>query len=112
MRQEFKRGDIVWYNNVSAIGSVQAGMRPWIIISNDLGNKYSPTVILAAITSQEKKDLPTHFQLGTDCGLSKPSTVLMEQIITFSKKELIEVAGHVNMQEIDNALAISVGLAS
>lgn len=110
MNQDYKRGDIVWYKNVNSSGSVQAGFRPWLIISNDIGNRFSPTVILAAITSQVKKDIPTHFPLSTDCGLDKPSTVLMEQIITAPKSQLIEIVGHVNMAEIDKALAISVGL--
>lgn len=110
MAQEFKRGDIVWYKNENSFGSVQAGVRPWLVVSNDVGNKYSPTVILAAITSQEKKDLPTHFSLEEGCGLSRPSTVLMEQLATASKKQLTGIAGHVDMNEIDYALAISVGL--
>lgn len=110
MIQDYKRGDIVWYKNVNSSGSVQSGTRPWLIISNDVGNRFSPTVILAAITSQVKKEIPTHFPLSTDCGLDKPSTVLMEQIATASKRELIGVAGHVDMTDVDKALAISVGL--
>lgn len=110
MIQDFKRGDIVWYKNVNSTGSVQSGTRPWLIISNDIGNRFSPTVILAAITSQVKKDIPTHFPLSTDCGLNRPSTVLMEQLITAPKSQLAGVVGHVNMVDIDKALAISVGL--
>ena len=111
MNQEIKRGDIVWYKNIHSSGTVQAGKRPWLIISNDVGNKYGPTVIMAAITSsQTKSNIPTHFFLGTKCGLTKPSTVLMEQIVTAPKNQLSDVVGHVDMQEIDIALAISVGL--
>ena len=82
-----KRGDIYYADLSPVIGSEQGGMRPVLIVQNDVGNKYSPTVIAAAITSQkDKSNLPTHIKLETDnCGLSKESIVLLEQIRTIDK---------------------------
>jgi len=97
------------------VGSEQGGIRPVLIVQNDIGNKYSPTVIAAAITSQkEKAKLPTHIQLDSElCGLSRDSVVLLEQIRTIDKKRLKERMGALDsrsMRLIDQALFISFGL--
>lgn len=83
-----KRGDIYYADLSPVIGSEQGGVRPVLIVQNDVGNKYSPTVIAAAITSQkEKSKLPTHFHINSDeCGLAKNSLVLLEQVRTIDKK--------------------------
>ena len=110
-----KRGEIYYADLSPVIGSEQGGVRPVLIIQNDVGNKYSPTVIAAAITSQkDKSNLPTHIKLETDnCGLSKESIVLLEQIRTIDKKRLKERMGKLDesaMGEINRALSISFGL--
>ena len=110
-----KRGDIYYADLSPVIGSEQGGVRPVLIVQNDVGNKYSPTVIAAAITSQrEKTKLPTHIELGgSDCGLSKDSVVLLEQIRTIDKKRLKEKMGNINenqMSLINQALSVSFGL--
>ena len=97
------------------MGSEQGGIRPVLIVQNDVGNKHSPTVIAAAITSQTNKTrLPTHIELtGQTCGLSRDSVVLLEQIRTIDKKRLKEHMGHIDerlMNRIDGALAVSFGL--
>ena len=112
-----KRGDIYYADLSPVIGSEQGGVRPVLIVQNDVGNKYSPTVIAAAITSQrEKAKLPTHIKLQTeDCGLSKESVVLLEQIRTIDKKRLKERMGKLDddsMQLVDKALTISFGLGA
>ena len=85
-----KRGDIYYADLSPVVGSEQGGIRPVLIIQNDVGNKYSPTVIAAAITSQrEKTKLPTHISVASgDCGLAKDSIVLLEQARTIDKKRL------------------------
>ncbi|MEG1686439.1 MAG: type II toxin-antitoxin system PemK/MazF family toxin [Angelakisella sp.] len=110
-----KRGDIYYADLSPVVGSEQGGMRPVLIVQNDVGNKFSPTVIAAAITSQrEKAQLPTHIQLSSQsCGLQKDSVVLLEQVRTIDKKRLKEKMGRideVSMGEIDRALSISFGL--
>ena len=112
-----KRGDIYYADLSPVIGSEQGGIRPVLIVQNDIGNKFSPTVIAAAITSQkEKTKLPTHIQLPSlECGLSRDSVVLLEQIRTIDKKRLKEKMGRldeVSMNEINRALFISFGLGS
>ena len=97
------------------MGSEQGGIRPVLIVQNDVGNRHSPTVIAAAITSQTNKTrLPTHIELtGQTCGLSRDSVVLLEQIRTIDKKRLKEHMGHIDerlMNRIDGALAVSFGL--
>jgi mRNA interferase MazF len=99
------------------VGSEQGGVRPVLIIQNDTGNKHSPTVIAAAITSQmNKAKLPTHIELiGADCGLTKDSVVLLEQIRTLDKRRLREKMGHLDdhrMTQVDWAIAVSFGLRS
>ena len=115
MIQPIKRGDIYYADLSPVVGSEQGGMRPVLIIQNDVGNKYSPTVIAAAITSRMgKTKLPTHIDLyAARAGLSRDSVVLLEQVRTLDKRRLKEKMGHLDsaaMQEIDNAIAVSLGL--
>ena len=110
-----KRGDIFYADLSPVVGSEQGGIRPVLIIQNDVGNKYSPTVIAAAITSQrEKTKLPTHISVASgDCGLAKDSIVLLEQVLTIDKKRLKERMGTLNdaaMGMVDKALSVSFGL--
>ena len=112
-----KRGDIYYADLSPVVGSEQGGIRPVLIVQNDIGNKFSPTVIAAAITSQkEKSRLPTHIQLPCEeCGLSRDSVVLLEQIRTIDKKRLKEKMGRLDdfsMNEINRALSISFGLGA
>ncbi len=110
-----KRGDIYYADLSPVVGSEQGGIRPVVIVQNDVGNRYSPTVIAAAITSrQSKTKLPTHIPIEAQgCGLSKDSVVLLEQIRTLDKRRLKEKMGSVDfkaMQEINRALSVSFGL--
>lgn len=110
-----KRGDIYYADLSPVVGSEQGGVRPVLIVQNDVGNKHSPTVIAAAITSQrDKSKLPTHIEIpAQDCGLSKNSTILLEQIRTIDKKRLKEKMGSLNdmcMDQVNNALFVSFGL--
>jgi len=110
-----KRGDIFYADLSPVVGSEQGGLRPVLIIQNDVGNKYSPTVIAAAITSRmEKSKLPTHIDLYAEkVGLAKDSVVLLEQVRTIDKQRLKEKMGHLDeefMTEINNAIAVSFGL--
>ncbi|SHJ15667.1 mRNA interferase MazF [Clostridium amylolyticum] len=110
-----KRGDIFYADLSPVIGSEQGGIRPVIIIQNDIGNKYSPTVIVAAITSQiNKAKLPTHVEISSEeYGLNKDSVVLLEQVRTLDKKRLKEKIGHMtdsDMEKVDKSLLISIGL--
>lgn len=110
-----KRGDIFYADLSPVVGSEQGGIRPVIIIQNDIGNKYSPTVIISAITSQiNKAKLPTHVEISSEeYGLNKDSVVLLEQIRTLDKRRLKEKIGHMSdsdMEKVDQALLISVGL--
>lgn len=112
-----KRGDIFYADLSPVVGSEQGGIRPVLIVQNDVGNKFSPTVIAAAITSQQSKaKLPTHIQLGSQqCGLMKDSVVLLEQIRTLDKKRLKEKMGCLDtgaMNEVNKAINISFGLAT
>ena len=110
-----KRGDIFYADLSPVIGSEQGGVRPVLVIQNDVGNKYSPTVIVAAITSQiNKAKLPTHIEIpGSDYGLNKDSVILLEQIRTIDKRRLKEKTGHADCElceDIEHALKISLGL--
>ncbi len=112
-----KRGDIYYADLSPVVGSEQGGVRPVLIVQNDLGNKFSPTVIAAAITSQkEKSRLPTHIELSShNCGLAKDSVVLLEQIRTIDKRRLKEKMGRLDensMSNVDRALSISFGLGA
>ena len=111
-----KRGDIYYADLSPVVGSEQGGVRPVLIVQNDIGNRYSPTVIAAAITSQQSKaKLPTHIPIEADgCGLSRDSVVLLEQIRTLDKRRLKEKMGSINegaMSRVDNAISISFGLS-
>ena len=110
-----RRGDIYYADLSPVVGSEQGGVRPVLIIQNDLGNRHSPTVIAAAITSQmNKAKLPTHIELlDPRCGLTRDSVVLLEQVRTLDKRRLRERMGHldeVRMQMVDTAIAVSLGL--
>lgn len=110
-----KRGDIFYADLSPVIGSEQGGIRPVLIIQNDIGNKYSPTVIVTAITSQiNKAKLPTHIEINAvDYGLAKDSVILLEQLRTIDKKRLREKIGNLShelMEKVDEALSISLGL--
>ena len=111
-----KRGDMFYADLSPVVGSEQGGIRPVLIIQNDLGNKHSPTVIAAAITSQTNKTkLPTHIEINSeDYGLKSASVVLTEQIRTIDKSRLKEKIGHIDdtalMNRINNALGVSFGL--
>ena len=110
-----KRGDIFYADLRPVVGSEQGGIRPVLVIQNDIGNKYSPTVIVAAVTSQiNKSKLPTHLELDADqFGLSKDSVVLLEQVRTIDTKRLREKGCHLDgefMSKIDTGLLISLGL--
>ena len=115
MTSGVKRGDIYYADLSPVVGSEQGGVRPVLIVQNDTGNKYSPTVIAAAITSQiNKARLPTHIELeARNYGLTKDSVVLLEQIRTIDKKRLKERMGKLDddlMNAVDNAIAVSFGL--
>ena len=112
-----KRGDLYYADLSPVIGSEQGGVRPVLVIQNDVGNKYSPTIIISAITSQiNKAKLPTHIEIkAQDYGLPKDSVVLLEQIRTIDKKRLREKIGRFDdnmMRSIDEALRISIGLGN
>ena len=117
MDNSVRRGDIFYADLSPVVGSEQGGVRPVLIIQNDMGNRHSPTVIAAAITSQmNKAKLPTHIELvGQDCGLTKDSIVLLEQIRTLDKRRLREKMGHLDhtvMEKVNGAISVSFGLVS
>lgn len=110
-----KRGDIYYADLSPVVGSEQGGVRPVLIVQNDIGNKYSPTVIAAAVTSQiNKAKLPTHIEISAqEYGLIKDSVILLEQVRTIDKKRLREKIGHLDsnlMVRVDEALQVSFGL--
>lgn len=109
-----KRGELYYADLSPVVGSEQGGVRPVLIVQNDIGNKFSPTVIAVAVTSQiNKAKLPTHIELSAhDYGLEKDSVVLLEQIRTLDKKRLKDKIGEVpvgTMQKVNDALLISLG---
>ena len=110
-----KRGDIFYADLSPVVGSEQGGLRPVLIIQNDVGNKYSPTVIAAAITSRMSKTrLPTHIDIyAARAGLAKDSVILLEQIRTLDKRRLRERMGHLDdsvMEQVNTAIAVSFGI--
>jgi len=118
-----KRGDIFYADLSPVVGSEQGGLRPVLIIQNDVGNRYSPTVIAAAITSRTgKAKLPTHIDVGVDStssvggetpGLTRDSVILLEQVRTIDKRRLREKMGHLDdamMDRVNAAIAVSFGL--
>lgn len=114
---EVHRGEVFYADLSPVVGSEQGGIRPVLIVQNDVGNRHSPTVIAAAITSRlDKTKLPTHINLrAADCGLTKDSIVLLEQIRTLDKHRLRERAGQIteaDQRRVDQALDVSLGLRS
>lgn len=115
MKVIVKRGDIYYADLSPVVGSEQGGIRPVLIVQNDVGNKYSPTVIAAAITSRiNKAKMPTHIELcAREYGLNKDSVILLEQIRTIDKQRLREKTGKLDdrlMNKVNNAISISFGL--
>ncbi len=111
-----RRGDLFYADLSPVVGSEQGGVRPILVIQNDVGNKFSPTVIAAAITSQlNKSKMPTHIELASEnYGLSKNSVVLLEQVRTIDKRRLKDKIGHIDdftMEKINTAINISFGLS-
>ncbi len=110
-----KKGDLYFADLSPVMGSEQGGVRPVLVVQNDVGNKFSPTIIVAAITSrQNKADLPTHVEIEADSnGLSKNSVVLLEQLRTIDKRRLKERIGTIDktrLPEVNEALSISLGI--
>lgn len=109
-----QKGDIFYADLTPVIGSEQGGVRPVVIIQNNVGNRYSPTVIVAAITSRMgKHPLPTHVPFNKICGLRRDSIILLEQIRTIDRSRLREYIGRLepeNLQAVDQAMAVSLGL--
>lgn len=115
MKVIVKRGDIYYADLSPVVGSEQGGVRPVLIVQNDVGNKYSPTVIAAAITSRiNKAKMPTHIELcAKEYGLNKDSVILLEQIRTIDKQRLREKTGRLDdklMKKVNDAISISFGL--
>ena len=109
------RGDLLYADLSPVIGSEQGGVRPVLVVQNDVGNKFSPTTIVAAITSvKNKTNLPTHVKVGDkNCGLPKESVILLEQVRTIDKKRLKDKIGRIPddlLKKIDEALRISLSL--
>ena len=115
MDMNIRRGDIYYADLSPVVGSEQGGLRPVLIVQNNVGNRYSPTVIAAAITSRlGKAKLPTHIDIQAgEVGLARDSVVLLEQIRTLDKRRLREKMGHLSdpvMEQVNNAISISFGL--
>ena len=115
MYKSVRRGDIFIANLEPVIGSEQGGVRPVLVIQNDIGNKYSPTTIVAAISTKifSKNPLPTHYLITPDCGISNDSIVLLEQIKTIDKIRLKRKIGHISQKEmlmINRLIELSLGL--
>ena len=115
IKKGISRGDIFYADLSPVVGCEQGGIRPVLILQNDIGNRYSPTVIVAAITSRtEKSHLPTHIRLWSQqYGLRQNSLVLLEQVRTIDRSRLREYIGHLSdsqMQQVNEALAVSFGL--
>ena len=115
MDNSVKRGDIFYADLSPVVGSEQGGVRPVLIVQNDTGNRHSPTVIAAAITSQTgKARLPTHISVSPlSCGLPKQSIILLEQVRTLDKRRLREKMGRLDdgvLRQVDAAIAVSLGL--
>lgn len=115
MYNQIYRGQIFYADLEPSFGSEQGGTRPVLIIQNDMGNKYSPTTIIAAITAQihTKQNLPTHHRLSTSTGLKSDSIVLLEQVRTIDKARLRDYIGFINnddMKQIESKLIISLGI--
>lgn len=114
-KRHIRRGDIFHADLNPIVGSEQGGVRPVLIIQNDTGNYYSPTVIVAAMSGkiESKADLPTHYKVGTYAGLKEESLVLLEQIRTIDKRRLNDYVGRLeqkDMEQVDRCLAVSLSL--
>ncbi len=111
---DIKRGELYFADLSPVVGSEQGGVRPILVVQNDIGNKYSPTVIAAAVTSRlDKSKLPTHIELPKSVGLTKDSVVLLEQIRTIDKVRLKDKIGELPngiMQKVNDAISVSLGL--
>ncbi len=111
-----KRGELYYADLSPVVGSEQGGVRPVLIVQNDVGNRYSPTIIAVAVTSQiNKAKLPTHIELDTTCGLPKDSVILAEQVRTLDKRRLKDKIGTLDtkaMERVNNALLVSLGFFS
>ena len=112
---QVKRGDIYYADLSPVVGSEQGGIRPVLIIQNDVGNRYSPTVICTAITSRmNKAKLPTHIEIDSRrCQIMKDSVILLEQIRTIDKQRLKDMIGHLDkerMRSVDEAIRVSLAL--
>lgn len=109
-----RRGDIYWVDFGTPKGSDQGGRRPALIIQNDIGNAYSPTTIVAAITSKQKREYPFHVEItAEESGLPRDGTILLEQLLTIPQDRLISKAGSlssIKMRQVDEALKVSLGL--
>ena len=115
MPKQVKRGDIYYAELDPVVGSEQAGFRPCLIVQNDTGNRHSPTVVIAPLTSKTKKtNMPTHYPLPAGNGLEMPSVVLLEQVRTIDKSRLddkpIGQLDEITMKGIDRAIAVSMGI--
>lgn len=114
MRKAIRRGDLFYADLNPVVGSEQGGIRPVLVIQNDVGNNFSPTVVAAAITSRKAKNsLPTHILLENVPGLAPTSLLLLEQLRTIDRKRLRGYIGRISkekMLEVDAALAISIGI--
>lgn len=113
-KPDIYRGEVYFADLSPVIGSEQGGIRPVLVLQNNIGNRYSPTIIVAAITARYKKSLPTHVAIGGAKGISKNSMVLLEQLRTIDRTRLGGYIGKVSGEslfQIDEALKISVGLA-
>lgn len=114
MRKAIRRGDLFYADLNPVVGSEQGGIRPVLVIQNDVGNHFSPTVVAAAITSRKAKNsLPTHILLENVSGLAPTSLLLLEQLRTIDRKRLRGYIGRISkekMLEVDAALAISIGI--
>lgn len=110
-----ERGEIYMADLGSAIGSIQGGARPVVIISNPLNNKFAPTLNVLPITSQTKNNIPVHVNVGCESGLNMPSTILAEQVLTINKSQLTKLVGKCSgekMREIARAIILQINLQS
>lgn len=113
MSLEYKRGDILLADLGATVGSEQGGIRPVLVTQNDVGNKHSPTLIVAPITSKQKKCLPTHIKIGTECGLETPSIALFEQTRAIDKSRIKRQLGHKELSAgEDRCIMIAFGCLS
>ncbi len=112
-QQDVKRGSVYFANLDPGFGSEQGGSRPVLVIQNNAGNRYSPTVIVAAITSKQKKIIPTHVKLPAEHGLEKDSVILLEQLRTIDKRRLVKKVAELDeklMNHVDMVLKVSLGI--